>query len=1421
MKQPRRRFSLYTVCVEDVELFGAWKSRERISFTYGDTLHFRKARKRNTPLFDALTAIRGDAYTVSESVYDTLLYEAMTVDFRLPPEMDYIRCGKGEEEPLLPAADLPETMYRHGFDVTGVPGCPETLHFVPFVASASMARENQYLFVNRERLDALLRATTLDMIGADAEGLPFVDGRTADAANGLGGIRRGAKFVSVPKLAAYVGLSMSDGVSVRELQQAERDAYREASAAEDEWAELSLPEDEEAEPAFRIVDAAPDDPDFTPPLNPMARAERKAAAIPEPDWLETPLLNLSENNTVCVADCGSFPMQLDTYAYCWHSAAVRWQPRTLPSPDDAAQRSGPDEGRAALQALFAALRPDGRDEYDRLSGDRTSPLWEAWSRAAETFAANPGAFLLSEGLIPLAGADTALDANLNTYAFLYAAVMCTLQGECLFLPDAADAEEITGVRVRKMKAVRQKLRDLCNHAEERSALWNLLNDCSPASCRVMSARAENGGVRVRIETVPRNAGRTQLSHIQPDSRLNRGQLYDGCGFLCDEKFDRLEALMRGRPRCAGEEALNAVQIRLPWCKGLLVRFSFCEFFRQWGQQQGLMLEEMTITDVFGMKRRLFDAQGKPLMQALFTQSMFKGTGWFAELEGDGDRWAEYWRRLRSHGASLLIAGRNTHSGMESRLNYQFLTTLGLTDNELDYLTERRLREVCAAYTDVNRHLSLLSGGRMSEEEAEAAAEDGGGDGMQPEVQDDDFDRQLADMLRSHPSALLETAFIRDKLDGLAQSEVIEMMRGRLSVQGDVRYALPDLLAMSQWMAENLIAPGTMEKSAASAINDLSGEHPQGCYYAPGRKTPWTERRTGKMLPVAILRNPHYAVGEEPVLAPLPDDIRAEYDRWFGGLTGCVMLPASALMTINGADCDGDRVNVCADRAVLRAIRRRAGEENRMLRQVIRRRAELTAWLTNAADALEGERPALAEYLRLWARELPGLVPGAEALRRPQMQCSPPLLYAGSEAKGAKFSADELAGVHLSDKLWEDFGHAKDQRIGLMSLQVLDLAADAYAGGSPSFEEDVPAQELLRVFIARYLVTASALDTALEIDMAKSGLRRADHPLKRPPAGWRELMRLGDGSAFRRWRSVYKRYGGGLRGFSFENRLAEMMAASQRGESVQDAAMPLDHQPMRVFRLWTAKAACLPQRAKGSLKATLLTPRLEPDPQLLGALRAMVIDYDRRRRAEREAQQLHGDLARRHQLAMRWLLGNGFTLPDALEDMEIVRGMLQRWQEKLPEAGTAELARLTEILRDESLAARWGWAEMDDRRRLLRLLLREAGIQPGCTEPEELLLCCSRRSIVFVRLVAEYGLAESLLQQNAPSAGITPETLQGSMRTLIASRVHTPAYRDEIFYAACRALYRTTYQEQDRRLTAMNDFTLTYLLKDLLKTRIRT
>lgn len=1423
MKQPRRRFSMYTVTMEDVELFGAWKNHDRICFTYADTLHFRKVCKRNTPLFDALTDIRGEAYTVGNAVYDVLLYEAMTVDFRLPAEVDCIRCGGGGDETLLPAADLPEAMYRCGFDVAGVPGCPETLHFVPFVASASMARENQYLFVNCERLDALLRAVTLDMIGADAGGLPFVDGYCAGTS--LGGVGRGAKFISVPKLAAYVGLSMSDGVSVRELQQAERDAYRQAQQAAETLEELSLPEEDDgAERAFRVADAAPDDPDYTPPLNAAScgKQERKAAPPPEPDWQETSLLNLNAENTVCVADCGDFPMQLEKYAWCWHSEAARWQPRSLPEQDATPMLNEKNE---ALQALFATFRqsasPAARGEYERLCDDRGSGLWEAWARAAEAFLTNPGGFALPQGMLPLAGDDPALEENLHIYAFLYAAALCVPQGECLFVPDDEKMEESSGVRVRNMSAIHQKLRSLCNHAEERSALWNLLHEAAAASCRVISVQAENGGVRVRMDVVPRHAGRTQLSRIQPESRLNRGQLYDGCGFLCDEQFDRLEMLLRGRPRRTGEEALNAVQIRLPWCKGLLVRFSFCEFFRQWGQQQGLAPEEMTVTDVFGIRRPLFDGQGKPLMQALFTQSMFKGAGWFKALEGDDDRWAEYWRRLEVHGASLFIAGRNTPSGMESRLNYQFLTTLGLTDNELDYLTERRLQEVFAAYTDVNRHLSLLTGSQVdvAEEEQPETAEVND----QPDGQDDDYERQLAELLRTHPSALLETAFIRDKLDGLAQGEVIELMRGRLPVQGDVRYALPDLMAMSLWVAENLIHPGAAEKSVVSVINDLSGEHPQGCYYAPGVKTPWTERKTGRQLPVTVLRNPHYAVGEEPVLAPLADEIRAEYDRWFGALAGCVMLPASALMTINGADCDGDRVNVCADRAVLRAIRRRAGEENRMLRQVIRRKAELTDWLVGTADALPGECRALAEYLRLWARELPELIPGREALYRPQMQCSPPLLYAGSEAKGEKFSAAELSGVHLSDKLWEDFGHAKDQRIGLMSLQLLDLAADAYVCDAPSFQEDVPVQELLRAFIARYLVTASALDTALEIDMAKSGLRRADHPLKQTPAGWRELMGMGRGSAFRRWRSVYKRHDGNLRGFGFESRLADLMAEAARvGDDEAGAAMPLDHQPMRVFRLWAQKAACLPQRAKASLKAALLMPRLEPSSQLLHALRDMVIAYDRHRRADRTMQQLHGDLARRHQLAMRWMLGNGFTLTGAMENMEAVRAMLLRWQEHLPDQGRAALERLTLSLREESLATRWGWTEPDERRRLLRVILAECSPQMTCTEQEEALLCCSRRSITFVRLMADYGLADALLRAHSHAgAGVTPDALECSMRALIAEKVQTPAYRDEIFYAACRALYRTTYQENDRRLTAMNDFTLTYLLRDLLRTRIRT
>lgn len=1377
MKQAARRFDMYLISMDDVERLGAWKSPDEVRFTHADTGRLRRVRKRNTALFDTLTDLCGHPYEVGDGVLTEMLLETIVVDFRQANAGSCVRCLRVEDENapgVLPPHRLQQTLFEKGFYIGG--GDEREIHFVPFVASASMSREEEYLFVNSQRLDALLRAVTLDMVSA-AEDMPVLNGLPRTGAGAFGGLESRAKVASVPKLAAYMGLALSDGVSLRERLTA--------------WDHAALPE--------------------------MGEGPRQ-------------LLGMNEWNTVCVDDWSDAPMGLERFPHCWVNEEAPLEKRYLPStPAGGAQGAG----RQQLQALFAALAGDDRQPYDALVTDASLPLWEAWREAIDLFFAHGAALELPQGRVPAIRSTVMQGASLNACAALYAACLAAEEGEYLLTADEAHSSRAEALSA---AALRSAIGTLAADAEGQNQLWNLLHEHNPSSCRVITAEPAQGGLRFVLERASCRVFRAALRRIGPNHRLNRGNQYDGCGFMDDGLFDALETLLLGRPRAAGEEPLNAVQIRLPWCKGLLVRFSAAEYFRAWAAERGLDWQSLAITDVFGHPHPLADAQGRPQVRVVFTASMFKGVNWFRHLEytgaGECDRWAEYWRRLRSHGAALLIAGKSTPSRMASRLNYQFLSTNGMEEADIRCLARKRFRQLAEDRT------GLLWEAEEDSDETDDLVEDGAEAAGQPQAQPDEEEAPEADYLtllgqavRAHPGRLAGTDVVASRADALLKSETLQMMRGRLPVEGDVRYLLPDLMASVRYMAERFLClpdgsrAGT-DGAIPSAINDLGGDHPQGCYYAPGDRAPWLRRsgkRAGERMPAAMLRNPHYAAGEEPVLAPLDQAAWQEYDRWFRQLTGCVMAPNSVMYTINGADCDGDRVNLCPDRTVVRAIRRRGREDGLLLRQVIRRKQELTAWLEQQAQALPEGKRRQREYLLLLARELPGFLPPWDE-HQPLRDFCPPLLYAGSEAKGAKFSRDDMQGVHLRDKLWEAFDLSRRQRIGRMSLELLRLTPDAYrALPEAALSDDAPPEQLLSAFLARYLVVSGALDTAMEIDMAKSGLQRGNHPLKSVPRDVQDMLGHARSSGFAQWRRLYLQRRGSLMGYRFRQELNRLMAdASRKHTPSADGALALDLLPGIIHGMWEEAEGGLIRPERIPLKQVLAPPAVEVDGALLQELREAVRQYDCRRRLIKQAETAGERVHPAYEALLGWLLRSGAPLEDALSALDTLRAMLMRWHADAKAAGVQlsdALEKLHARTGEDALAIRWGWASPDERAGLLRQLLAECSAILTCTAQEAALLNGGGRSIALVRLLADYGRQEMLLmERSALMGGASPEELEGEMHRIIAR--HAQENRQELFYAACLRLYRMSYAGGDgKRHTAMSDFLMTWLLRRELKNRI--
>ena len=227
--------------------------------------------------------------------------------------------------------------------------------------------------------------------------------------------------------------------------------------------------------------------------------------------------------------------------------------------------------------------------------------------------------------------------------------------------------------------------------------------------------------------------------------------------------------------------------------------------------------------------------------------------------------------------------------------------------------------------------------------------------------------------------------------------------------------------------------------------------------------------------------------------------------------------------------------------------------------------------------------------------------------------------------------------------------------------------------------------------------------------------------------------------------------------------------------------------------------------------------------LLQELDGCLKRYDRARRLHSRALKAHEGMKAAYSAVMRWMLFNGFSLNDALAGMDLLRGMINRWHRFHP-AGMKRLCdmfgMLMKLAKDQEANVQWGWtADAARRGRQLDNMLRQAygatGALPvklGFTNPERALLCCSRRSIVLVRLVAEFGWRESLMHEMADlGRAMTPDELEGEMRAAIARRY--PDRIDELLCAACYQLRERHYvDDSGNRCALMSDFLMTYLLR---------
>lgn len=1026
----KRSFELFEMELGLLPMFGAIKADNGVPFecklSYENSLMLRRIRKRNTVFFDQLTKIVKAPYDMSDVRMD-FLYDAILVNFSFLADEKSSYIATGDEE--LVAVDnlkLMELLYFKGFTITGVPkreektglrpvnkeNSPETenVHYRAFVASASMARKGQLLFVNEKYDKELMERLTLGFYSRDENEHRLIMPTRETVKEEEAYFQKDFK-VPAAKFFAYLGLTLSDGVSMEEQSCAWKEEYKKAA--------------------------------------------------------ELPMLN---EETVFVARDWKLPAREYYEALGDYAWVIEPEKNLLPKKN-------------RLQWFFEKF-PSGQPAEDEDQGAAV----DRWRVCVTQELKKPPEELAYDGML----SETVLLES-NRFGYIWAmALLCRRDGK---QGERAQGGELS-------QALEKLFAELKENKEETwNTLKNLFDDRERFCIAVDGdgkSTATHGGQSIcfGFETAD---SKTYCAKLRHTSELTTSfSMFDGIGLCDNETFDQLERMLLHREEREKKRRVSAVIIRLPWLKGVLVRCDFMGFFKE---KAGEALQDKKIKDIFGCKRRLED------IHIIITDSMLKGCKYLKNLHKAGkpldDPWAYYWEKVNESGISLLITGKNSPEHRTERINYQFLSTAGLSDRTAEELC-------CETAASVMEDLKGLKLTIQDEEDGEddaapdipvdAPAEDDEAEKVNVSDAPDEGREQQERSIESFQALmdaadeqtkkkLRQTKYVQTTAQACARTRLLDAMKGRLEVAGDYRFVAPDLMAMLYYLFDAYIKEEKAPKlnSTLNTTDKTCKGH--GYYYAPGERTPWGEKDA-----LATLRNPHYALGEAAIVYPVPDAQRKEYDKWFGELTSVIMLPATAVSTMGGADFDGDRCLCLADRRILDEIKANMKQNVQRLTDMAHHRDSYSKLLTGISEG-EGTPNVRkqAKELKAWlANE--DYIPRIEQGKEPRFrkECCPPLIFGDDSSHSLDFSCTD---PEIEKKLYRSFLLTTGQRIGILSLLALQYSDKAYQV-NPAAELTQPDSKQwstgeytnLQGWLWHWRMVSLALECGVEIDMAKTGVR---------------------------------------------------------------------------------------------------------------------------------------------------------------------------------------------------------------------------------------------------------------------------------------------------------------------------------------------
>lgn len=286
--------------------------------------------------------------------------------------------------------------------------------------------------------------------------------------------------------------------------------------------------------------------------------------------------------------------------------------------------------------------------------------------------------------------------------------------------------------------------------------------------------------------------------------------------------------------------------RNSFCKGMLYTFDFHSFAKQ-------IAKNDIIIDIWGNKKNIFEAE------IILTESMLKLWHCYSSFEG-------YRKNCDANGYTFSVT-KVTPKKLDNvrNMNYQFLQSYNLTDNEIDELIEPTIKNITdVLHGDINKTILFLKGFMIGEKTIENM--------------DCDFAKAL--MIEER---LINDGYIQHKIKSMLARKINDAKMGVIQVNGNFSLISGDPYSLCQSMFN-------MEVTGLLKANQFYSKY-------------WCDKGVNE---VVAFRSPMSCANN---IRKLKIVTNQEIEYWYRYMGEVTIFNSFDLtnMALNGCDFDGDLV----------------------------------------------------------------------------------------------------------------------------------------------------------------------------------------------------------------------------------------------------------------------------------------------------------------------------------------------------------------------------------------------------------------------------------------------------------------------------------------------------------------------------------